>query len=94
MEIAEDGPEERMEEYLGMSAGQSGVSEEQASVESEDDNSIPLNYYPRSERRRKTLTYDSLGQPSVVKVAIDRLNVSRESAVQRLWQPWTMLVTS
>lgn len=61
-EIADDGPEERVEEYLGMPAGQSRESKEQASVESEDDDSIPLNSYPRRERRHpKILTFDSLG---------------------------------
>lgn len=84
--------EERREADLGMSVVQSEISEEQASVESEDDDSLPVNSYPRREHRRpRMLTYESLGQPSVVEVAIDRLNASKESAVQRLWRPWTML---
>lgn len=60
-----------------MPAGQTDVSEEQASRESEDDDSLPVHSYSRRERRRpKILTYDSLGQPSVVEVVIGRLNVS------------------
>ncbi len=95
-EIAEEVLEERREADIGMPAVQSEISEEQASVESEDDDSLPVKSYPRRERRRpRMLTYDSLGQPSVVEVAMDTLNVSTETSVQRLWRPWTVLeVTS
>lgn len=54
--------EERREEDPGMTVGQSEVSEEQASVESEDDDCLPMNSYPRREHcSPKILTYDSLG---------------------------------
>ncbi|KAI2652210.1 Retrovirus-related Pol polyprotein [Labeo rohita] len=105
-EITEGVLEEQRDEDPGMSTGQSEVSEEQtpfeseeselsqeqASVESEDDDSLTVNSYPRRQRhRRKILTYESLGQPSVVEVAMDRLNVSPETSVQSLWRPWTVL---
>lgn len=81
----ERAPEEQTEEDTGMPAEQSGESEEQTSVESDDDDSIPVNSYPmRDCRRTKILTYESLGHPSVVEVAMDRLNVSTETSVQRL----------
>ncbi|KAF4110485.1 hypothetical protein G5714_007516 [Onychostoma macrolepis] len=91
-DIAEEVLEERREADLGMPAVQSEISEEQASVESENDDSLPVNSYPRRERRRpRILTYDSLGQPSVVEVVMDRLSVSTETSVQRMWRPWTVL---
>ncbi|KAK2872955.1 hypothetical protein Q8A67_022852 [Cirrhinus molitorella] len=79
-EITEGALEEQMEEDPGMPAGQPEVSGEQASVESEDDDSIPVNSYPRRERSQtKILTYELLGQPSVVEVAMNRLSVSTET---------------
>lgn len=56
-ERTEGAPEEQIEEDPGMPAGQSEESEGQASVESEDDDSIPVNSYPRRDRHRTTLPH-------------------------------------
>ncbi|KAL1252633.1 hypothetical protein QQF64_017326 [Cirrhinus molitorella] len=87
-EITEGALEEQMEEDPGMPAGQPEVSGEQASVESEDDDSIPVNSYPRRERSQtKILTYELLGQPSVVEVAMNRLSVSTETQCKDCGDP-------
>ncbi|XP_073668068.1 uncharacterized protein [Paramisgurnus dabryanus] len=90
-ETEEDLPEEQIEEDIETSEEQSEFSEGQAL----EDNGLDLpsfNMHPKRERRRpKILTYESLGQPSVVEIDVDRLDMGNAPIAQGLWRPWAML---
>lgn len=63
-------------------------SEEPASEEDVPAPSSAAAYPQRQRRPRRMLTYRALGEPAVVEVGVDSLNVSMSPACNRLWRPW------
>lgn len=82
-------PEDDQDDYTaGPEENPLELSERFASEEDEPEPQ-PVIAYPQGERRRRRmLTYGSLGEPTVVEVGVKSLQVSMFPAGKGLWRPW------